>query len=101
MCINYIICILIYVYYINILILIYVYYIIIYIVYHISYIIYYISYVICYMLYIIVFYARMYIISCHDIVTALRLGRSAESSRASTPKCPVWSIVDPGDEAPR
>eukprot|EP00435_Cladocopium_sp_Y103_P048449 s233_g14.t1 len=28
-------------------------------------------------------------------------GRSTESSRASTPKCPVWSIVDPGDEAPR
>lgn len=28
-------------------------------------------------------------------------GRSAESSRASTPKCPVWSIVDPGDEGPR
>lgn len=29
-------------------------------------------------------------------------GRSAESSRASTPKCPVWSIVDPScDEGPR
>ena len=82
----------------------YIVYIISYIIYHIWYIIYHIIYNIIYIyifLYIIVFYARMYIISCHDIVTAKNAGRSAESSRASTPKCPVWSIVDPGDEGPR
>ena len=39
-------------------------------------------------------------ISFHVMILSPHAGRSAESSRASTPKCPVWSIVDPG-EGPR
>ena len=117
-CINYIICILIYVYYINILILIYVYYIIIfiyiiyiyyiiyhisYIIYHISYIIYHISYIIlyiiCYMLYVIYYVCILctYVYHfmswyCHRI-TQVEVQRAAARARRSVPCGPSWIPV--------